>query len=125
MTDTTRSNRIKLSASDGLALRSGERLQFADIGHVDAKDARYAIHLLEVAPPSPSRDETPDGPRMSIAVIAAERVGGLWQWVSLAPATKQAIAQIMVDDLGLSIGRWHAMRIIDGLRTTTDDGVQP
>jgi hypothetical protein len=78
---------LRIGIGDAFSLRDGERPRFyqSDLRHAD-----FAVQLLAVQQPQPAKPGA-----AQIAVVAAQRIDGLWQWMDLAPDTKNAIATML------------------------------
>lgn len=94
---------------DAFALRGGERVQLRIEG-VGAEDTMAVMVAPVPALPEPSLAMTPDGPVEQFCVIGAEIHNGLWQWMQLAPSTKEVIGDVLFES-GLERGKWYGLRL--------------
>lgn len=109
---------MRLEVQDAFSFRAGERLSFRVF---DEDVDRYAVMLVDVNLPSPQKSRTSDGPVMSLGVFAAQRFGGGWQWMQLAPSTKEAVAAHAADVCKLESGKWYGM-VVEADSNSEDDG---
>lgn len=91
--------------NDAFAFRSGEIVNFK-IGSVDG--CRYAFMAAPItALPSPMRPATPNGDAAEpCCIVAAQLVGGLWQWMHLNVDAKEIVGDAIFDN-ELERGVWH------------------
>lgn len=96
--------------NDAFALRNRETLALRFDGIAD--DDRYAVLAAPIPGlPSPAHEVSAHGDKVeSMAIIAAEKVSGRWQWMNLAPDAKRIVGDALFDT-GLADGKWHGMRL--------------
>lgn len=101
--------RNQVVIGDTFALRGGEIVQLRYEG-VDG--CVYAFMVAPVPPlPEPRHTTSSSGPVESACVVGAEIVNGRWQWMQLAPDTKEVIGNLLFDH-GLERGVWHGAMIV-------------
>lgn len=96
--------------SDAFALRGGEKVMLRTDG---IGPERIAFMCAPVpALPSPSCEKTHRGPPVEqFCIVGAELHNGRWQWMQLAPDTKEYIGDLLFDH-GLERGKWHGAVIV-------------
>lgn len=90
---------------DAFAIRGGEQVQLRLDG---IQGERIAFMCAPVPPlPSPSKEQSFLGqPVEQFCVVGAELHNGKWQWMQLAPDTKELIGELLFDS-GLERGKWY------------------
>lgn len=94
--------KVKIAYNELFALRDGEVARLVE--HRPTSGRWIAVQLRTVTlPPGPyQRTRTMDGKPTEAAVVAAAQVNryGLWQWIHLSPATKEQVADLVLDNGG-------------------------
>lgn len=106
---------MKEIVGDEFAFRCGERLK-----RLDDQDC-YAVMAAPVPSlPSPSHQATSDGELVeNCAIVAAQVVDGMWQWMHLQPDTKRVLTNLLLDN-AMEQGRWWGM-VVEKLNTAKEE----
>lgn len=102
-----------VTCNDPFAFRCGERIHLRTSG-VD-RDDRLAFMCAPVPPLlDPACKQSFRGPPVeNYCVVGAELVNGKWQWLRIAPDTKELIGDLLFDH-GLERGKWYGAIITSG-----------
>lgn len=112
MTDpnTTDTSPSVVTIGDTFAIRNGERVRLRLRG-TEPEDTMAFMCASVPALPTPSCERSASGKTVeSYCVVGAELVNGKWQWMQLAPDTKEHIGNLLFD-FGLERNVWHGALI--------------
>lgn len=101
---------------DAFSLRTGERVQLR-IDGIGEGDTLAVMCAPVPSLPSPSATENSRGSVESYCVVAAQLTRGKWQWMQLAPDTKECVGDILFDS-GLERGKWYGVLLTKSPETT-------
>lgn len=101
----------KLITNEVFSLRSGERVEVFFEEPADGCSLALMARSLSM-PPGPRWGvrQSDGAPVEDAAIVAAQRVDDLWQWVQLSPPTKEYLGDLLFDN-DAEKDRWYYLLV--------------